>query len=207
MSDELSLREALFSTRAMRRLKPDPVSRADLEFIVEAATMAASGGNRQEWAFVVVTDPAQRAQLGAIYGDAGNEIIRDGVLANPDVDDATRRVYQNAMHLVEHMGGAPAIIVPVMTRPAPSSAAQAASYWGSIFPAVQNLLLAARSRGLGATLTTIHKFREAQVREALGLPETAETIAMIPVGHPLGKWGRPRRAPASESMHWDRWGG
>jgi nitroreductase len=94
-----------------------------------------------------------------------------------------------------------------MSRRAPEAAARGASYWGSIFPAIQNLILAARSRGLGATLTTIHKFREEKVREALGLPEDFETIAMIPLGHPRGKWGRPVRAPASELTHWDRWGG
>ncbi len=207
MSDELSLREAIFTTRAMRRLKPDPVAREDLEFIVEAATMASSGGNRQEWAFVVATDAAVRARLGEIYADVGNELIRDTILANPEIDDASRRVYRGAMRLVDHMGEAPAIIVPVMIRRAPETSAQGASYWGSIFPAIQNLLLAARSRGLGATLTTIHKFREEQVREALGLPEESETIAMIPVGYPRGKWGRPLRAPASELTHWDRWGG
>lgn len=168
--------------------------------------MAGSGGNRQEWAFIVVTDPGVRSRLGAIYAEIGNELIRDTILANPQIDDETRRVYESAMYLVEHMGDAPAIIVPVMTRRAPATSDAGASYWGSIFPAIQNLILAARARGLGATLTTIHKFREEAVREALGLPEDHETIAMIPVGRPRGKWGRPKRAPTAQRTHWDQWG-
>lgn len=205
MPADLSLHDAIYTLRAMRRLKPDPIPDDVLQEIIEAATMASTGGNSQRWAFVVVTDPEQRRKLGEIYRDVGEAFIRDTVLANPRLPDDARRVYENAMVLVEHMGEAPAIVVPCV-RGAPPTNANASGYYGSIYPAIQNLMLAARAHGLGSTLTTIHKQRDADVHAVLGLPDDVETIALIPLGYPKGKWGRPRRDPAPTVTHWDRWG-
>ena len=213
MDIDLSLHEAIFTTRAMRRLKPDPVAAQDLEYIVEAATMAPSAGNRQFWGFVVVTDPVVRERIGAAHREVGEAYIRDGVLAEADLADDIRRVYTRAMHTVEHLGEAPAIIVACLQMPVPDDAATASGLFGSIFPAVQNLMLAARSRGLGTTLVTLAtSYSPVQpssvepIDSILGLPEDVGAVALIPVGYPRGHWGRPWHRPASSCTYWDRWG-
>lgn len=203
---ELGVREAIYSLRAMRRLKPDPVPESALRELVDAATQAPSAENRQPWAFVIVTDAQQRRRIGEIYRELGHRFIRDGVLASPDLPEARARVYRHAMRLVEHLAAAPALVlVALRGRPVRDPGAASARY-GSIFPAIQNLMLAARALGLGTTLTTLHKAREADVKAVLGIPEGWETVALIPVGYPEGRFGRPRRGPAWQVTHWDRWG-
>ena len=210
---ELSLNEAIFSTRSMRHLKPDPVPREDLEYVIEAATMAPSAGNLQLWAFVVATDPEVRAGIAAAYREAGRKYIRDGVLKDPNTDADRRRVYGQAMHNVEHLDEAPAIVVCCLTVPCPDNAAAASGLFGSIYPAVQNLMLAARSRGLGSTLLTLGtdycpaagELESPSVREILSLPDHVRAVALVPLGYPQGNWGRPWREDWAQSTHWDRW--
>lgn len=209
---DLSLHEAIFTTRSMRHLKPDPVPREDLEYIIEAATMAPSAGNLQMWAFVVVTQQDLREQIGAAYREAGLKYIRDGVLADPDTDDDRRVVYTKAMHNVEHLDEAPAIIVACLTVPSPDDAAVASGMFGSVYPAAQNLMLAARARGLGSVLLTLGtdycptgELQTTSVRETLGLPDNVRAVALIPVGYPVGSWGRPWRQPWQDCTHWERW--
>jgi nitroreductase len=204
---DLTLHDAIYSLRAMRRLEPDPVAREDLEYIVDAATQAASAENAQDWAFVVVTEPKRRQALGDIYRDIGHRVIRDRALASGTLEADRERVYRNAMILVEHMGDAPALIVVARRGSPPTDPAASSAWYGSIYPAIQNLMLAARARGLGTTLTTLHKQREADVKVALAIPDDYETVALIPVGHPRGRWGRPKRAPSSQVIHWERWSG
>lgn len=110
MSD-LTLHEAMYTLRAMRRLKPDPVSEEDLRYIVDAATMAPTATNAQDWAFVVVTDARQRRAIGEIYRDIGRRVIRDQLLASGQLPDRAAKVYRNAMILVEGMVDVPAQIV------------------------------------------------------------------------------------------------
>ncbi len=209
---DLSTHDAIFTLRSMRRLLPDAVPRADLEYVIEAATMAPSAGNLQLWSFVVVTEPRQREQIAVAYREAGRRYIRDGVLASPATGDEQRRVYGQAMHNVEHLDEAPAIIVPCLTVPCPDSAAVASGLFGSIYPAIQNLMLAARSRGLGTVLLTLGSdycpagaLECTPVREVLELPDTVRAVALIPVGYPVGGWGRPRRKPPEDCTHWERW--
>jgi nitroreductase len=204
---ELSLHDAIYTLRAMRRLKPDPVSKADLRAIVDAATMAPTATNAQPWAFIVITDPEQRRAIGEIYREVGRRVVRDEALASGKLPDKAAKVYRNAMILVEGMIDVPAQIVVAARGGHPADPIQASAFYGSIYPAVQNLMLAARSRGLGTTLTTLHKAREAEVKAALGIPDEYTTIALIPVGHPRGSWGKPLRRPSREVTHWDRWGG
>ncbi|MDE2670560.1 MAG: nitroreductase family protein [Chloroflexota bacterium] len=211
---DLSVHEAIFTTRSMRHLKPDPVAREDLEYIIEAATMAPSAGNTQMWAFVVVTDPEQIAKIGAAYRDVGERYIRDGVLADPDITADRQRVYSKAMHNVEHLDESPAIIVPCLHGRAPDNSDISSGFFSSTYPAVQNILLAARSRGLGTVLLTlatdytpVRPEATAEVRDVLGLPEDVTITALIPVGYPKGPWGRPWRKPWQDCTHWDRWGG
>jgi nitroreductase len=202
----LSLVDAIYSLRAMRRLTQQPVSDEDLRFLVDAATQAPSASNSQHWAFIVVTDAEQRRRLGEIYRDVGRAVIRDQVLASGRLSPASEKVYRNAMVLVEEMIDVPAQIVVAARGSHPADAMQGAAWYGSLFPAVQNLMLAARSRGLGTTLTTLHKLREADVKAVLGVPNGWETVALIPVGHPRGRFGPVLRAPSAQVTHWDRWG-
>ncbi len=192
----MDLFEAIRTTRAMRRLDPNrDVSDADIRTIVEAATKGPSGGNSQPVRWLVVKDAGLRRRLGEIYkaawGPVG-EMYRSRTRAG----SSTERVLNSADHLGEHMGDAPVIILPCAPGQADSS----------VYGALQNLMLAARALGLGTTLTTVHRMREAEVREVLGIPDDVNTWAMVPVGYPLGPWGEARRLPYDQVTYWDRWG-
>ncbi|MGI8793297.1 MAG: nitroreductase family protein, partial [Acidimicrobiales bacterium] len=183
----MDLFEAIRTTRAMRRLDHDrPVAEADIITMLEAATKAATGGNSQPVRWLVVTDADKRAKLGAIYHDCWQPVRARYEATDPD--DTTKRVLRSADHLGDHMGDAPVIIIPCSKAGDPAS----------VFPGVQNLFLAARSLGLGTTLTTVHRLKEQDVRDVLGIPEDVTTWAMIPVGYPTGKWGEAARQPVAE---------
>jgi len=205
---------AIFTTRSMRHLRRDPVPKEDIEYIVEAATMAPSAGNYQMWTFVAVTDEETRKKIGAAYQESGTAYIRDTVLADPNTDDERMHVYGKAMYTVDHLAEAPVIIVACSTVPIPNDSAVASGAFGSVFPAIQNLMLAARGRGLGTvllTLATDHAplppTNNTPVREILNLPDGTEAVGIIPVGYPKGKWGRPRRDASLKVLHWNTWDG
>ena len=191
---DLSMDEVMTTTRAMRRLKPDPVPDEDLRDIVAAATQAPSGANRQSWAFVIVSDAELRRRLAQHYRELGNALFRDTVLADPDLPPDQHKVYQGAMHLVDHLGEAPAIIAACMRGPLPTSPEGAAAYYGSIFPAVQNLMLAARARGLGTTLTTLLTRRQGGADD-LGSARGREPDRHHPRRLPAGALGRTQARP------------
>ena len=204
---EMTLRDAMFSLRAMRRLRPDPVPEEDLRFLIEAATQAPNGENQQNWRFVVVQDADQRRRIGEAYQELAANSVRpvvDGE-SGGNLPESERFIYGNAWRLAQRIGDAPALIFFCVKGPIPDDRAWGATYYGSIFPAAQNLMLAARSRGLGSVLTTLHLLDEKPFREILALPEGVNTIALIPVGYPEGKFGPPLRDPASSVTHWDRW--
>jgi nitroreductase len=179
----------------MRRLDPArPVSDADLWTILQAAAKAPSGGNRQVARWLVVRDPARRAQIGRVYGESWAEVRPAYV--QTEGDGPPSPILKSADHLAAHMGEAPVIIVPCSRNGDPAS----------IYPACQNLFLAARALGLGTVLTTVHRLKEAEVKAILDIPEDVETWAMIPVGYPLGRWGEAKRRPIEEITYWDRFG-
>ena len=193
--------------RAMRRLKPDPIPDAALRQIMDAAICAPSGGNRQGWSFLVIRDPAKRARLGELYREAWGELMKVpyyAAAAKEPPDSAAGKMLVSARHLGEHLGEAPVLVlacIAIDPGTAPSLTTGA-----SIYPAVQNIMLAARALGIGSCLTTIHRFRDAQVKELLGIPSTVETAALIPLGYPLGQFGRPPRRPLREVAFADGWG-
>ncbi len=188
--------EAMRTTRAMRRLDNErPVARQDIWTIVEMASKAATGGNSQPVRWIVVEDAEKRRRLGEIYRRCWAEIGALYRQRTPAEDTQTNRILTSADHLGEHMGDAPVIIVPASKGGDPAS----------VYPGVQNLFLAARALGLGTTLTTVHKLAEDEVRAVLGIPDDVQTWAMIPVGHPTGKWGEPARRPVEEITYWDGW--
>jgi nitroreductase len=189
--------EAIRTTRAMRRLDPTrDVSDADLVTIVEAATKGPTGSNSQPVRWMVVKDADKRRALGEIYAKAWKP-VREMYAANQPTGD-TARILRSADYLGDHMGDAPAIILPC-------SLGQTGQVESSVFGCVQNLLLAARALGLGTTLTTVHRMREPEVKTLLGIPEDFSTWAMIPVGYPLGRWGEGVRRPVREVAYWDSW--
>ncbi|MGQ9573068.1 MAG: nitroreductase family protein [Chloroflexota bacterium] len=198
----MDLFEAINSLRAMRRLKPDPVPEEAIWTILDAAIRAPSGANRQPWNFLVIRDPDTKRRLAEYYLDGWKRIygpLRDFALANP----ATAKTYRSAEHLAQHLAEVPVLILATVRRDAIAPGSPAGA---SIYPAVQNLMLAARGLGLGTTLTTLHLEREAEVKQLLGIPEGVDTMALIPVGWPKGKFGPPPRAPVEQVTYWERWG-
>jgi nitroreductase len=207
MASEIGLFEAMYTQKAIRRLKPDPVPDDLVRKLIDAAIRAPSGGNRQPWEFLVIRNPETKRKLGEWYLDAWNSTYGQIPQEQRSQFDASfKRVYGSAEHLAHHLAEAPVhILVCAHATPVPG-AIVSSSHYGSIFPAVQNLLLAARGLGLGASLTTLHKMHDAEVKELLGIPENIETIALIPIGYPIGKYGPAARKPVEEVLHVERWG-
>ncbi len=199
--------DAVTTQRAMRRLKADPIPDAALRRVMDAAACAPSGGNRQGWSFLVVRDPAKRARLGELYREAWGELVKVPYYASAakaPPDSPAGKMLASARHLGEHLGEAPVLILACIA--VDPGVAPSVTTGASIYPAVQNIMLAARALGIGSCLTTIHRFRDAQVKELLGIPPNVETAALIPLGYPLGKFGRPPRRPLREVAFADRWG-
>lgn len=188
--------------RAMRRLKQDPVTDEVLWKILNTAIMAPSGGNAQPWNFLVVRDDAKKRKIGEWYLDAWNRSYgpnRDAMLANAEMS----KTYKSANHLANHLADVPVLIIATIKKGMPNISS---TLGASIYPAVQNLMLAARAEGLGTTLTTLHKLHEGEVKELLGIPDDTETMALIPLGWPKGKFGIPSRLPVEKVVYWDSWG-
>ncbi|MFN0093891.1 MAG: nitroreductase family protein [Dehalococcoidia bacterium] len=202
--------EAMTNMRAMRRLKPDAVPRDVLESIVHYAIHAPSGSNAQGWHFIVVTDAAKRAQLGEIYRKAVDfYLLRINTKPEPhQTEDEWRRMVAAVRWQGDHLGACPALVFACLKGGGAadySNALVAKSLTASIYPAVQNLLLACRAHGLGATLTTLHLMFEDEVKAILGMPASAGTFAMIPVGYPMGNFGPTKRQPLEDVLSWDSW--
>ncbi|HEX2036674.1 MAG TPA: nitroreductase family protein [Chloroflexota bacterium] len=200
----LNLFEVMHTARSIRRFKPDAVPDEVIQRVLEAAIQAPNGTNAQTWRFVVVRDPQRRRELGELYRQGFREVYPSDRLAS-ESDPHRRRVIRAADHLAEHMGDeAPVLVLACIERGERSTGARHGA-GASIYPAVQNLLLAARALGLGACLTTLHLRREAQVKALLGIPDHVDTYALIPLGYPATPHGPLRRRPLAEVTHYDRW--
>ncbi len=198
--------DILHGTRAMRRLKPDPVPDALIRRILEAGASAANGGNAQRWRFLVVKDRAVKRAVKTHYRRAFDEIIgpryRNSAPPPGMSAERFRRQHDAVEYLTEHFDEAPVWIVACLEESEPPTRMSGAS----IYPAVQNMLLAARGLGLGATLTTRHLFFEEDSERALGLPEGVHSYAILPIGWPMGNFGPVGRGPLSDIVYLDRWG-
>ena len=207
MPDETDVFQVMHTTRAMRRLKPDPVPDDMIRTILEAGVAAASGGNRQQWRFLVVKDRTIKEQVQHYYNRAFEEVVEPRYRTSEPPVGVTKRQYLRQLdavaYLTEHFHQAPVWIVACLDEgqdtPSRSSGA-------SIYPAVQNMLLAARALGLGATLTSRHLRYEAEVEAIMGLPAGVHSYAILPIGYPLGRFGPVRRGPLSDVVYEDRWG-
>ncbi len=206
----MDLFEAIYTLRSMRRLKPDPIPDEAIRTILDAAIRAPSGSNQQNWAFIVVRDRALKEAIAPHYRAGWQRLVesryRPQLEAANLSDEARRtqvRLTRSAAHLAEHLEEAPVWIFPCLRvgdRPPGLTSGS------SIYPAVQNLMLAARQLGIGSTLTTLHKHGNDEVNRLLGLPEGWDTAALIPLGYPLGKWGRAERRPVEEVAFGERFG-
>jgi nitroreductase len=225
-TNALGLFEAIHTARSLRRFTPDPVPDALIAQILDAAIRAPSAGNAQNWAFIVVRDPELRRGLGSIY-ERASKIAEAMYAAKGLPSHLTERQYQRLMisgaHLWAHMGEAPVILIPCLKRPVVPPAEQLppdirARYnqelayverirGASIYPAVQNILLACRALGLGTTITTNHIRCEDELRGLLRLPDDVDSFAMMPIGWPTDRFGPLTRRPLGEVVHWERWGG
>ncbi len=209
--DECNLFEIIDTTRSMRRLRPDPIPDETIERIIAAGTKAPSGQNTQPWAFVVVRDPDLKRFVQQRYQTVMERAMGDR-MPEPDDDSRGARTMRAAWHLAVHLHEAPVLLLVCGKRDWPFAIAPedrkglAPPSYGSTFPAAQNILLACRALGLGATLTTLHQMFEAELRERLGIPDAYGVTAMIPIGYPRGRFGPVRRLPVREVTHLDRWG-
>jgi nitroreductase len=217
---EIGIFDAIYSARALRRFRPDPVPDELITRALDAAVRAPSASGGQNWVFVVVKDPAIRARLGEIYRDA-SRVVQAEYAERPRPAHLSDRQYElmrkSSGYLFEHLADAPVLIVAALklgavgSRHSPLSDEQErARYWrlsgASIYPAVQNFILACRAIGLGTVLTTIHAYYEEPVRAAVGLPADVHTYALMPVGWPLDKFGPIKRRPLGEVAFRDQWG-
>ena len=210
MSD-VGLFEAIYSQRSFTRYKWDPVPREAMDKVIEAATQAPSGGNRQPWEFIAITDPEVISQVGNVYKEEWLKLL--GSEPAPDESPA----YRAARYLANHIPEVPAMILVCVDHgnPATGAVSQApkggdafvrGSQASPIWPAIQNLFLAARAPGLGTRLTTVHIRGEARVREILEIPDHVETVMLTPLGYPSGDFGPVVRRPASEVTSYNRYG-
>ena len=195
----MPLGAAIFTQRAIRRLKPDPIPDRDVRDILEAAVHAPNGGNRQTWHFIVMTDPALRAEFGGLYREAWWAKRKGVGIRGPEDIPADDRVAQSAMRLADEIGRAPVIVLVCAT-------AMGSGPMGSVIPAAQNLLLAARSLGIGGSITTLHPQVEGRVKKLLEIPESAQIVYCIPLGYPRGRFGPTSRKPLDEVCSGDKWG-
>ena len=207
MTEGTDLFEIMRTTRAMRRLRPDPVPDALIRKILEAGVCAANGGNTQRWRFLVVKDPKIKQAVQVHYKRAFDEVIGPRYLASAPPPGVTperyRRQHAAVEYLTDHFHEAPVWIVACLDE---GEAAPTRWSGASIYPAVQNMLLAARALGLGATLTTRHLFHEKESEAALGLPPGVHSYAILPIGYPMGRFGPVGRGPLDAVVYFDRWG-
>jgi nitroreductase len=220
---DVGLFEAIYSARSIRKLSADPVPEQLITRVLETATQASSAGNAQNWVFMVVRDPEVRAKIGAVYCKGSD--IASAVYAargRPDhlSEDQYRRFMQSGAWLWDHLAEAPVILIPCLRQramPAPEQLPPEISHedelayldrirGASIYPAVQNIILACRALGLGTVLTTNHLRCEADLKHLLGIPDDVATFALMPIGWPLQNFGPLTRKPVREVAFEDRWG-
>ena len=219
---EIGLFEAMYSARALRRFKPDPVPDEIMTKVLDAAIRAPSGSNAQSWLFVVVKDAEKRRQLGAIYHKASQiltKLYAERLRASHFTEEQYRRFMSSVTYLFDHMHEAPVLLLACLKSAPPGPAASAftpevqsamakaaRTQGASIYPAVQNIILACRAFGLGTLITTNHIRCEDEVKALLGLPPDVSTYALMPIGYPQGKFGPLARKPVSEVAYANRWG-
>ena len=211
-----SLYELMSTQRAIRRLRPDPIPDDVLQRIMQAAAWAPSGGNQQPWRMVMVHDRALKTRLGELYTRRWDAFASGYRKRFTDAPEAERQLQERTIaagdHLARHMGDCPVVAV-VCFNPqfmAVTDADQdrvSVVGGGSVYLAVQNLMLACQAEGVGCVLTTLLCMDEPAVRDLLGIDPDWYTAAAVPMGYPVaGGYGPTARKPVSELFYRDAWG-
>ncbi|MFG1703326.1 nitroreductase family protein [Nonomuraea sp. M3C6] len=207
--------ELLTTTRSVRKrldlARPVPMDL--VRECLEIATQAPTGGNRQQWHWIVVTDPELRAAIGGYYGRSFRAYYASGASAGSLYQDdparaaAQRRVSDSSAYLGEHMGDVPVLVIGCITLPGGGlPEGNQAGLWGSLLPAAWSYMLAARARGLGTAWTTLHLAYESEIAELLGIPDEVRQGVLLPTAYYTGDTFKPAsRQPLDEVLHVDRW--
>ena len=208
-SHEVSLSEGLATTRSIRRYLPEPIPEDVLRDILFGATRAPSGSNRQPFRFMVFTDSEKSQQVKALIAQGaqqlwGNKRTDDGYDSGSGVveDSPKARIANTMQQYVENFADVPVLVLAILLRyrdPNPMEGA-------SVYPACQNVLLAARAKGYGGVLTGFHGYVTKELQDLLQLPENAFIAATITLGKPAGAHGPVRRVPMNQLVYGDTWG-
>jgi nitroreductase len=205
----IDLYEAMSTLRAVRRLRPDPIPNDVLRRVLQAATWAPSGGNRQAWRIITVKDSARRQRLGELYRNIATPFIQSYTTRFTNLSEEERKkgekMVRSGLYLAEHFGEAPVLAIfcfhPDGLAVTDAELGRVSVVGGgSIYPAVQNFLLACRAEGLGCTLTTLLCKAEPEVRELLKIPQPWGTAAAIPIGYPQFRGHGPISRKSVEEM-------
>jgi nitroreductase len=201
--------ELLSTTRAVRKRLDfsRPVPRELILQCIGLSQQAPTGSNRQTWRWLVVTDPGKRRALAELYRSMANRYFAESsAAAKAAGQDQTVRVYDSAQYLADHLQEAPVHVIPCLLGRPPADGVASAGFYASIYPAIWSFCLAARARGLGTTLTTLHLLRAAEAAEILGIPEDVTQAALLPVAYTIGDKFSPSQRPGPETItYWDRW--
>jgi nitroreductase len=204
----MDILEALYTTRAMRRVEDTPIPTEVQALMLDAAVRAPSGGNSQGWRFLVVDDPALRSQLAPLYRECidllWEHVYKDrleAARANPEAPESKQfeKIIASVEHAADQFATYPLLLFGFT---------QHDTSGGSIFPALWSAMLAARSKGVGSTLTSVLQFKAPEVLELLGVPADEGWImaGCVTLGYPTGRWGVAPRRPVEEVAHRNRWG-
>jgi len=198
-AEQTGLFEALYSTRSLRRFKKDPVSDEDLYQVLDAGIRAPAGGNRQVWHFLIVRDEEKRKQVAELYWKTWS-VYGKQYVDNPETMDTLKKqqrlVVKSTDHLARNIADVP---VHLFICGAPQAGP-------SLYPAIQNILLACRGLGLGCVLTAFHRMHDKKINELLGIPEGQVAHALMPIGWPSDKIGPVNRLPLHKVTSLDGWG-
>ncbi|MEA3215700.1 MAG: hypothetical protein QOJ19_1856 [Acidimicrobiia bacterium] len=218
MVDDLGgeMLRAIMTTRAMRRFTREPVTDEQVVWCLRAAVQAPSGGNIQPYQFLVVRDAERRAAIAEVYLRAHERYGPAVAKMRPEPRDeaAARSLERNlaaADHLARHLAEVPVLVLVLMPKISMvvhdgDGPMDVGPTYASVYPAVGNFILAARALGLGTCLTTVYRIYEDDVRDACGIPDRYEVVALLPLGHPMGKWDVAPRRPAESITNWETFG-
>jgi len=202
-SADPALFATLYTARALRRFKPDPIPEEVLFQMLDAAIRAPSGQNAQDWRFVIIRDPALKARMQAWSQTPWQRYIAryaDDPAAIDRLPRSQRLSLRSVEHLVHHLAECPVVIAVLGLK------GRHGTPGGSTFPAVQNLLLAARALGLGGSVFNFPLSHEAELREALAIPENNQIYCLLPIGYPTDKQGPVKRKPVGDIAYLDTFG-
>lgn len=206
---QMPLVEAMMTQRAVRRVRPEPVDDAIVLKCIELALRAPTGSNGQNWEFIVVKDRDIKNQLGkryrqawSIYGTIGKRMTTK--------NESMQKILRTVQWQVDHFSDIPVLVIPCLRGRrlpySPSPFINESSFFGSIYPSVQNLLLAARAMGVGASLITLPLWSVTSARKILGLPLSVTPVCVVPMGWPRGRYGPTTRKPVEQVVHLDIYG-